>query len=77
MSLTATANNLAVGTYATTVNFTNWNTHVVQSLQFFLQAQQPLVVAPATGFTASAVGRRTVQRHDAKLFADECRNHCR
>ena len=53
MSLTAAANNFAVGTYAATVNFTNWNTHVVQSLQFFLQAQQPLVVTPATGFTAS------------------------
>jgi hypothetical protein len=53
MSLTAAANGLAVGTYTATVNFTNWNTHVVQSLQFTLQALQPLVVTPATGFTAT------------------------
>jgi hypothetical protein len=53
MSLTTAANNLDIGNYAATVNLTNWNTHVVQSLQFTLQAQQPLVVAPATGFTAT------------------------
>jgi hypothetical protein len=53
MSLATAANNLAIGNYAATVNLTNWNTHVVQSLQFTLQAQQPLVVAPATGFTAT------------------------
>jgi hypothetical protein len=51
--LTAAANNLAIGNYAATVNLTNWNTHVVQSLQFTLQAQQPLVVAPAAGFSAT------------------------
>jgi hypothetical protein len=56
MSLAAAASSLGVGTYVATVNLTNWNSHVVQSLQFFLLAQQPLVVAPATGFTASAVG---------------------
>jgi len=53
ISLTAAANSLAVGTYAAAVNFTNWNTHFVQSLQFSLQPLQPLVVAPATGFTAA------------------------
>jgi subtilase family serine protease len=53
ISLTAAANNLAIGNYAATVNLTNWNTHVVQSLQFTLQAQQPLVVAPAAGFSAT------------------------
>ncbi len=53
ISLTAAANSLAVGTYAATVNLTNWNTHVVQNLQFNLQALQPLTVTPATGFTAA------------------------
>ena len=53
ISLTAAANTLAIGNYGATVNLTNWNTHAVQSLQFSLQAQQPLVVAPTTGFTAS------------------------
>jgi hypothetical protein len=56
VSLTAAANSLPVGTYAATVNFTNWNTHVVQSLQFVLQALQPLVVAPVTGFTSGTIG---------------------
>ena len=56
ISLTAAANNLALGIYAATVNFSNWNTHVVQSLPFTLQALQPLVIAPATGFTSSAAG---------------------
>src|ERR1019366_9724914 len=55
MSLTAAANNLAVGTYAATVNFSNWNSHVAQSLTFSLQALQPLVVAPASGFTAAGL----------------------
>jgi hypothetical protein len=35
------------------MNLTNWNTHIVQYLQFTLQALQPLAVAPATGFTAA------------------------
>ncbi len=56
ISLTAAANSLAIGIYTATVNFSNWNTHVVQSLPFTLQALQPLVVAPATGFTSSATG---------------------
>jgi hypothetical protein len=53
ISLTLTANSLAIGTYAATVKLTNWNTHVVQSLQFTLQALQPLAVTPSTGFTAT------------------------
>jgi hypothetical protein len=53
ISLTATANSLAVGTYTATVNLTNWITHVVQNLQFNLQALQPLAVTPGTGFTAA------------------------
>jgi hypothetical protein len=55
ISLATAANSLAVGTYASTVKLTNWNTHVVQSLLFTLQAQQPLTVAPATGFTAAGL----------------------
>ena len=52
VNLTAVATNLFVGSYAATVELTNWNTHVVQSLQFNLQVQQPLIVTPATGFTS-------------------------
>ena len=53
INLTATANSLAIGAYAATVNFSNSNTHFVQGLPFNLLAQQPLVVTPSTGFTAS------------------------
>jgi hypothetical protein len=53
MSLTAAANNLGVGTYNATVNFSNWTTHVVQRLPFVLQALPPLVVTPTNGFTAT------------------------
>jgi hypothetical protein len=53
VSLTAAANSLTVGTYAAIVGFTNWNTHVVQNLQFALQVLEPLSITPATGFTAS------------------------
>jgi hypothetical protein len=53
VSLTAAANSLAVGTYATIVTLTNWDTHNVQNLQFTLQALQPLVVTPAAGFIGS------------------------
>ena len=49
----AAANSLPIGSYTATVNLTNWNTHVVQSLQFTLLALQPLVVTPPTGFTAT------------------------
>ena len=55
VSLATAAYSLAVGTYASTMKLTNWNTHVVQSLLFTLQAQQPLTVAPATGFTAAGL----------------------
>ncbi|MGA2855138.1 MAG: hypothetical protein ABSE90_13555, partial [Verrucomicrobiota bacterium] len=55
VSLATAANSLAVGTYASTMKLTNWNTHVVQSLMFTLQAQQPLAVTPATGFTAAGL----------------------
>jgi subtilase family serine protease len=53
ISLTTTANSLAIGTYAAIVKLTNWNTHVVQGLPFTLQALQPLAVTPAVGFTAT------------------------
>jgi subtilase family serine protease len=56
MSLTAAANSLGVGTYVAIVNFTNWNTHVVQRLPFTLLALQPLLIQPATGFTAAVAG---------------------
>ncbi len=55
ISLATAANSLAIGNYAATVKLTNWNSHVVQSLQFSLQATQPLVVAPATGFAAAGL----------------------
>ena len=53
VSLTAAANSLGVGTYAATMNLTNWNTHVVQSVSFTLQALQPLAVTPTAGFASS------------------------
>lgn len=57
VSLNAAANSLAVGTYSANVKFTNWNSHVVQPLQFSLQVLEPLTITPSTGFTASgAVG---------------------
>ena len=53
ISLAVAANSLAMGTYAATVKLTNWNTHVVQYLQFALQVLQPLVVTPASGIISS------------------------
>jgi hypothetical protein len=53
VNLTAAANSLAIGNYATTVKLTNWNTHVAQNLQFNLLALQPLAVIPASGFIAA------------------------
>jgi hypothetical protein len=53
VNLTAAADSLAVGTYAATVEFTNWNTQVAQYLPFALQVLQPLGVTPAVGFSAS------------------------
>ena len=55
ISLATAANSLAIGNYAATVKLTNWNSHVAQSLLFTLQAQQPLAVAPATGFSAAGL----------------------
>ncbi len=55
ISLNAAASSLSVGTYTATVQFTNGTTHVVQNLQFSLQVLEPLVITPATGFSASGV----------------------
>jgi len=55
ISLATAANSLAIGNYAAIVKLTNWNSHVVQSLLFTLQAQQSLAVAPAAGFTAAGL----------------------
>ena len=55
ISLATAANSLVIGNYAATVKLTNWNSHVVQSLLFTLQTQQPLAVAPATGFSAAGL----------------------
>ncbi|HZQ48189.1 MAG TPA: hypothetical protein VFC07_14330, partial [Verrucomicrobiae bacterium] len=52
-SLTGAANNLAVGTYTANLTFSNWTSHASQVILFTLQVSQPLVVAPANGFTAS------------------------
>jgi len=70
MSLTAAANNFAVGTLCRDREILRIGTrNVVQSLQFFLQAQQTAGRhAGDRGFTASVGGRWPVQRHDAKLF---------
>ena len=42
-SLTAAAHNLAVGTYTTSLKFTNWNSHVTQNVPFTLNVVQSLV----------------------------------
>ena len=73
VSLATAAYSLAVGTYTSTMKLTNWNTHVVQSLLFTLQAQQPLTVAPATGFTAAGTGYRSVQSNLGKFPVDQHR----
>jgi hypothetical protein len=52
-SLTATANSLTVGTYSANLAFSNWTSHAAQAGVFTLQVNQPLVVAPTNGFTAS------------------------
>ena len=53
ISLNAAASSLAVGTYPATVQFTNGNTHVVQSLQFSLQVLPAFVMSPLNGFAAN------------------------
>jgi len=52
-SLTATANNLVVGTYLASLIFSNATSHAVQPASFTLAVGQPLIVSPANGFTAS------------------------
>jgi len=54
ISLTAAANSLAVGTYNTTLIFSNGVSHVAQSPQFTLLVTEPLTVAPAAGLSASS-----------------------
>jgi subtilase family serine protease len=51
-SLTATASNLAVGTYMANLTFSNWTSQVAQAGLFTLQVNQPLVVSPTNGFAA-------------------------
>ena len=53
VSLTATASNLAVGTYSASLLFTNWNSHGTQPGWFTLQVNQPLLVSPTNGFAAA------------------------
>jgi len=56
-SLTATASNLAVGSYSANLVFTNATSHVAQLGLFTLQVGQPLAVSPTNGFgTAGPVG---------------------
>lgn len=52
VSLTTSANALAVGSYSANLAFTNKNSHVVQTIPISLQIAQPLSVAPVKGFTA-------------------------
>lgn len=53
ISVTTNANSLASGTYAATVVFTNISSNLVESLQFSVQVTDPLIVSPASGFSAS------------------------
>jgi hypothetical protein len=41
--LTAAANNLAVGTYIASLKFTNWNSHIAQTVPFTLSIVESLV----------------------------------
>ncbi len=67
-NLTAAANNLAVGTYSSSLKFTNWNSHAVQSVPFTLSVMQSLVLnggfetGDFTGWTlvGNTTSRRTV-----------------
>ena len=52
VELNSAANNLVEGTYTATLWFTNQTSGVSQNRQFTLQVVQPLVITPATGFTA-------------------------
>jgi len=52
-SLTATAGNLAVGTYPATLIFSNWTSPAAQDALFTLRVNQPLVISPTNGFAAS------------------------
>ncbi|HUA66023.1 MAG TPA: protease pro-enzyme activation domain-containing protein [Alphaproteobacteria bacterium] len=57
ISVTTNANSLASGTYFATIIFTNVSSNLVVSLQFTLHVTDPLIIAPASGFSASgAVG---------------------
>jgi hypothetical protein len=52
-SLTAAASNLAVGNYTANLTFSNSTAQVALAGLFTLQVNQPLVVSPTNGFTAS------------------------
>jgi hypothetical protein len=52
-SLTATASNLAVGTYSANLIFSNAVSHVAQTGLFTLQVNQPLVVSPTNALATS------------------------
>ena len=52
-SLTTAANSLAVGTYSANLVFSNWTSHAAQAGLFTLQVNQPLLVSPTDGFSAS------------------------
>ena len=53
IGLNSAASNLVAGTYVADVWFTNQTSGIVQDRQFTLQAVQPLVITPATGFTSA------------------------
>ena len=53
INLNEAVNNLAPGVYVANIQFTNWDSHMVQSLQFSLQVLEPLAVTPATSFTVN------------------------
>ena len=52
-SLTADADNLAVGTYTADLTFSNWTAQTAETGLFTLQVYQPLVVSPTNGFAAA------------------------
>jgi Pro-kumamolisin, activation domain/Viral BACON domain len=55
ISIDAAANDLAVGTYQASVQFSNWDSQVVQTFSFTLQVKEPLSVAPLGAVSSSGL----------------------
>jgi subtilase family serine protease len=71
-SLTTAANSMAVGIYSANLVFSNWTSHAAQAGLFTLQVNQPLLVSPTNGFTASGqVGGAFYPTNQSYSLTDE------